>query len=219
MKKFYIPAMCIICILLTTIEKVEAQMEDSWTIRRLYLTGSMGKDAYLVQFNVHFDNRWMAFVSWEDGNIKSKNRPDDYDPGASGGFFGGSGSPSKAMDFDEYAPFSLGIGRVITPPSDRAWITAIGGIVAGKYSERLFAPYDPVPPVLFFGRPSNYITDLDAKTMLGVKIGLQGNLNLSRYLGLAGGIQTLVTNQRVIPNFTLGLNLGLMRPSRANMIR
>ncbi len=195
------------------------QQADAWKVRRAYLNGSAGMNGNAtLQFNLHFNNRWVGFASYDEGSPKAKDLPSDYIEGQSMIF----GWESKDAGKEDYFHlYTVGMGKVVTRRSDKAWVMVTGGLSFGNFEKAQFQrqAIQTFNLIIFSGRSSNYATTYEKMGMFGLNTGLQGHVNLARVIGLSSGIQALITNRGVFPSFQLGMNLGLMRPSKKNMIR
>lgn len=197
-----------------------AQNQKPWGVRRAYLNASVGSNGSgTVQFNLHFNNRWVAFIGHTEGNIDSKNLPMDYSPGT---FEIGNASLKSSNPIDMFQMVTAGMGKELTPKSDKAWIMGLGGITIGNYQETIFTR-QPVESYsfwgLFGGTTSNYAKTTQKNTLIGITTGIEGHINIARVVGFATGLRVSFTNQGILPSFNMGMNIGLMRPSRKNMYR
>jgi hypothetical protein len=199
-----------------------SQQTKPWSLRRLYLNTSASFNSNgpaTVQLCMHFNNRWTGYIAHDNANPASKKQPADY-RGGTGEFFGLQFT--YAPPVDELNLVTAGMGKVLTKPSDKAWVMATGGISFGQYKENQFTP-QPEEYFSFFGffggTSSNYNTTLKNKTMFGLSTGLEAHANLFRFMGLSTGAKLLLTNTGVYPSFNVGMDIGLMRPNRKNMIK
>lgn len=196
------------------------QEQKPWGVRRAYLNASGGSNGSgTVQFNLHFNNRWVAFIGHTEGTIDSKNLPPDYSPGS---FDIGSASLKYSNPNDMFQMVTAGMGKVLTPRSDKAWIMGLGGITIGNYQETIYTRQE-VESYSFFGlfggTTSNYAKTTQKNTMIGISTGIEGHINIARVVGFATGVRVALTNQGIFPSFNMGMNIGLMRPSKKNMYR
>lgn len=200
--------------------QLSAQQIKPWSVRRVYLNGSAAfNGGGTVQLNMHFNNGWMGFIASENGQPKSKNLPSDYLKGSSNilGFEFEGGIPT-----DKLKMVTIGMGKVLTVPSDKAWITATGGISIGSSDVTSFTRQEVVRGSffgLFGGTSSNYSTTTETRTAIGITAGFEGHVNLFRFMALSSAAKLLVSNARVYPYLTLGMDIGLMRPASKNMIK
>lgn len=218
MKKFNLLQIAVFMVIGQIVNPSFGQQADPWKVRRAYLNGSAGMNGNAtLQFNLHFNNQWVAFASYDDGNPKAKELPSDYIQGHSMILGWESKDPGMEDYFDLY---TLGMGKVITPRSDKAWIMATAGLCFGNYEKAQFQKQaiQTFNVIIAVGTTSNYATTYEKMGMFGLNTGLQAHANLGRVIGLSAGIQGLITNRGIFPGFQLGMNLGLMRPSRKNMI-
>jgi hypothetical protein len=210
----------VICLVLAQITGfANAQQTKPWSVRRAYINFSASlNDGSTAQFNVHFNNRWVGFVGYDGGHPKSKNLPKNYVPGR-GSFLGIEWE--NAVPTDEYTVVTLGVGRVLTPPSDKAWIIGTCAISAGRYNELQFSPQrmDSYYIWIAGGTSSNYRDTASFKTMVGIAPGIEAHANLSRFMAISAGAKMHISTAGIFPRFQLGFDFGLMRPSRKNMIR
>jgi len=199
-----------------------SQQTKPWSVRRVYLNTSVSLNSNgpaTAQLCMHFNNRWTGFIAYDNANPDSKNLPKDYNA-STGNFLGiqwVNGVPS-----DELNLVSAGIGKVVTKPSDKAWVIATGGISFGNFKETKFTKQ----PIEFFnflglfgGSNANYRTTVENKTAFGLSTGLEAHANLYRFMAISTGAKVLLTNVGVFPSFNIGLDIGLMRPARKNMIK
>ena len=112
------------------------QQSDAWKVRRAYLNGSAGMNGNAtLQFNLHFNNQWVAFASYDEGNPKAKDLPSDYVEGHS--MILGWESNDPGME-DYFHLYTVGMGKVITKPSDKAWVTVTAGLSFGSFEKANF---------------------------------------------------------------------------------
>lgn len=195
------------------------QEKKPWSVRRVYLNLSGGTNGYgIYQLNTHFNNRWVGFISYTEGSTASKKLPVDYQTGSTTliGFEFDNGTPS-----DQFYLVTAGMGKVISPLSDKAWIIVTGGISIGQLKETQYSKQN-IESFNFLGllggTSSNYATSVESKSMAGINTGLEGHVNLFRFMGLSAGAKITVTNCGVYPYLNFGMNMGLMRPAKKNMI-
>jgi hypothetical protein len=197
-----------------------AQQTSPWQVRRAYINLSADfSNGGSVQFNLHFNNKWTGFLGYDFGNPESKNLPANYKRGTSS-FLGIEWE--DPIPTDEFSAVSLGVGRVLTRQSDKAWITGTCAITVGRYNELQFVSQEVQAGYyldLFGGTSSNYSYTSHAKTMVGITPGLEAHVNLVRYMALSGGGRMHISNAGIFPRFQVGFDFGLMRPSKKNMIR
>jgi hypothetical protein len=219
-KKIY-NLMTILATIFISTHQLSAQQIEPWKVRRVYINGSPTFNAGgTVQLNMHFNNSWVAYIASENLLPKSKNLPSDYLP-SSFNFFDLRGTlESKPINLLNLVSF--GTGKVITVPSDKAWIIATGGISVGNHKETKFTRR-PVESGSLFGlvggTSSNYSTTTESRTAIGITAGLEGHVNLFRFMAVSTAAKLLVSNARMYPYLSLGLDIGLMRPNRQNMIK
>lgn len=219
MKKFILRRMVTCLVLAQMTSFVNAQPIKPWSIRRAYINLSAAlNDGSTAQLNLHFNNRWVGFIGHDGGHPKSKNLPKNYVPGR-GSFFGIEWE--NAVPKDEYSVVTLGVGRVLTAPSDKAWVIGTFGISAGRYNELQFTPQrmDAYNIWIAGGTSSNYRDTASFKTMVGVAPGIEAHVNLSRFMAVTAGAKMHISTAGIFPRFQLGFDFGLMRPSRKNMIK
>lgn len=197
------------------------QDQKPWGVRRAYLNASgSSTGSGTVQFNLHFNNRWVAFIGHTEGNTDSKNLPMDYSPGTFD--FGNETFIKSGNPQDMFQMVTAGVGKVLTPNSDKAWIMGLGGITIGNYQETIYTRQE-VEYYSFFGlfggTNSNYAKTTQKNTLIGISTGIEGHVNIARIVGFATGVRVALTNQGIFPSFNMGMNIGLMRPSKKNMYR
>jgi hypothetical protein len=196
-----------------------AQETNPWSVRRAYINFSAAlNDGSTAQLNLHFNNRWVGVVGYDAGHPKSKNLPVNYMPGRS--FFFGMEHES-AVPTDEYRVVTLGVGRVLTAPSDKAWIIGTCALSGGRYNELQFTPQraEAYNMWLVSGITSNYRDTSQFKTMVGIAPGIEAHVNLFRFMAVSAGAKMHISTAGILPRFQLGFDFGLMRPSRKNMIK
>lgn len=203
-KKIY-NLMTIMATIFISTHQLSAQQIEPWKVRRVYINGSPTFNAGgTVQLNMHFDNSWVAYIASDNLRPISENLPFNYKMGIFGR------KPTDHLNL-----VSFGMGKVITVPDDKAWIIATGGISVGNHKETIFKRQDN-----FFGLFSNYNREpTESKTAIGITAGLEGHANLFGFMALSSAAKLLVSNARVYPYINLGLDIGLMRPNRKNMIK
>jgi hypothetical protein len=201
------------------------EQDSSWKIKSVYASLNAGSTINEFSLNVGFKNRWMAFVSINNGEIESVNKPIDYRGGSSSFFFMTSNDDAPK---DEFKTYDLGIRRIITAPSDKAWLSLGAGISLISYQERMFrkveyrASSNDVFDYLFgsffqdlgiSSNPSNYADAglKPARTGVGATISLQANINLFEFMGINAGVSTHLNNIRNSYGANIGLNIGFMR--------
>lgn len=218
-KKIY-NLMTIMATIFISTHQLSAQQMEPWKVRRVYINGSATLDGGgTVQLNMHFNNSWVAYIASDNFQPKSKNLPSDYQVGSSS-FFGMA--YANRIPSDDINLVSLGMGKVITPASDKAWIIATGGISIGRHKETQFTRQQVVSGSFFGiigGTSSNYSKTTESKTAIGITAGLEGHANVFRFMALSSAAKLLVSNARVHPYISLGLDIGLMRPNKNNMIK
>jgi hypothetical protein len=198
---------------------VVGQQINPWSVRRAYMNFNAPiNGGGTFQFNMHFNNKWVGFMGYEIGSPTSKNMPSDYQHGYS--MLLGVEFKDSNPD-DSYSLVTLGMGKVLTKSSDKAWVIATAGISFGSYQEQHFTPTpsESFNWILIGGRNANYQTKAESKTMVGITPGIEGHVNLFRFMALSSGAKAMISNTGFFPTFNLGMDIGLMRPARKNMIK
>ena len=215
----FLPAIFTIAVLYASHPCI-GQPVHPWSVRRAYLNGSASINGTAsLQFNTHFKNKWVGFIGYEAANPESKNLPSDYQPAISYLFILGWEDP---IPTDHYSMVTTGMGRVLTAASDKAWVMATGGISIGKYKEVKYQPQPETQSGIMFllgQTSSNYRTTTESQTMVGLSLGVEGHVNLARFIALSSGVKTILANTGIYPTFNLGIDIGLMRPAKKDMVK
>jgi hypothetical protein len=181
-----------------------AQQEKNWKLTRAYLTSHAGINGAGLGFTTHFNNGWTAFVNMSGIKSESENIPGNYHALYVARTYPGAISP---MPVDEFKSYSIGIGRVISKPSHKAWLMATGGITVCQSITQVFTP-----DAYYF--PNEDLSKSEKKIGFGATIGLHANLNLFRFMGVSAGATANMNTDRFLPGAYIGLYIGWMRPAK-----
>ncbi len=219
-------SLCIISLMTTN---AQAQQKAGFKLRRAYMESSLVTNFGSTtggKFGLEaiFDNKWVFSAEIQGGSMDSKNLPKDYQAGTTYLF---TVPFSNATPTDEFNSYALNVGRVITKPSDRAWIVAKAGLSYTSIDETQYARNTSPTTVADYGifglfiaeNSSNYSHTTVKKSTVGLPLALTLHANLSRYVGVLAGIKANINPVRSNIGVEMGLAFGLMRPSRKNMIQ